>query len=219
MNSEFVFKLAFGLMFLTFGVLMFYFQRQARQGRESWRARVQVHNENEVPILLVLRTLFGLPWYVGILLWLFVPRWIGWASLPLPPALRWSGIGVAALAVWLIAWSHRTLRAELGADLNPLLRLQPVPRLVTDGPYRWVRHPMYLAFLLMMVATALLSVNGLMGEPRRCAIGGAGILLILSVILFRTAEEERRLVEQFGHAYQDYSRRTGRFLPRLARSH
>src|SRR5262249_33912466 len=139
--------------------------------------------------------------------WLFASQWMPWTYVPFPVWARWTGVVIAGLTVVLNLWAQRTLRAKLGPAFNPMLRLKPVPTLVTDGPYHWVRHPIYLAFLLMMVAAALLSANWLLGA---CGLG-----LILCVIALRTPEEERRLIEQFGDQYRHYMRRTGGYLPRL----
>ena len=77
--------------------------------------------------------------------------------------------------------------------------------LVTTGPYRWIRHPMYTAALTLGVAATLITANAVM------AIGGLGMFALLAA---RSRTEERRLIEKFGDAYRDYQRRTGRFLPR-----
>lgn len=78
--------------------------------------------------------------------------------------------------------------------------------LVTTGPYRWVRHPFYSAFLLALGSAA-------------CALPHLGTLaaLVLGITLLdRTAErEELRLLESsHQEVYRSYWQRTGRFLPR-----
>jgi protein-S-isoprenylcysteine O-methyltransferase Ste14 len=80
--------------------------------------------------------------------------------------------------------------------------------LVTTGPYRWIRHPMYSAALLLLVATALLTANVII------AFGGLGMFALLAA---RSRVEEQRLVDKFGDAYRNYQRTTGRFVPRFAR--
>ena len=92
------------------------------------------------------------------------------------------------------------------------LRSQPrdrsVDALVTHGAYRWLRHPLYLAFLAMLVASGLLV--------------SAGFKLILAMVLyfvgseFRIASEERELAIKFPDDYREYARRTRwRYLPGL----
>ncbi|MGA3188198.1 MAG: isoprenylcysteine carboxylmethyltransferase family protein [Bryobacteraceae bacterium] len=103
--------------------------------------------------------------------------------------------------------------APLGAALF-LWALRSVPRdadgdtLVTGGAYSWLRHPLYLAFLAMLVATGLLI--------------STGIKLILPVLLYvagselRIASEERELAEKFPVDFAMYRNRTRwRYFPGL----
>ena len=86
-----------------------------------------------------------------------------------------------------------------------MLRLLKVPALVKEGPYAKMRHPIYLAFLLMQVSVLLLTSNWL--------IGLSGLAIIVAVILIRVPEEEKLLIEQFGDEYREYMKNTGAFLP------
>ena len=77
--------------------------------------------------------------------------------------------------------------------------------LVTYGPYAWVRHPFYAAFLL-----ALLAACAAVPSVVTCGCAALGALQ-----LHRTAvREEQRLHVQFGAAYERYTASTGRFIPR-----
>jgi protein-S-isoprenylcysteine O-methyltransferase Ste14 len=78
-------------------------------------------------------------------------------------------------------------------------------RLVTLGPYRYVRHPSYLGYFLMFFGLFFLWPNLFTLFPL-VAIPG----------YFRvTFEEERLLVRRFGDEYVEYQRKTGRFIPRF----
>jgi protein-S-isoprenylcysteine O-methyltransferase Ste14 len=81
-------------------------------------------------------------------------------------------------------------------------------QLVTEGAYAWLRHPIYLAFLAMLVATGF--------------VVSAGIRLILPVLLYlagselRIAAEEEELAEKFPDEYAQYRSSTRwRYLPGL----
>jgi protein-S-isoprenylcysteine O-methyltransferase Ste14 len=78
--------------------------------------------------------------------------------------------------------------------------------LVTGGPYRWVRHPFYVAALLMTVGNALAAANWFLF---------AGGITTFILMAGRSRIEERILLGQFGDAYHAYRSRTGRFVPRL----
>jgi protein-S-isoprenylcysteine O-methyltransferase Ste14 len=81
--------------------------------------------------------------------------------------------------------------------------------LVVDGPYRWVRHPFYLAFGILVIANTLVTSNWFVGLASGAAFAS---------IVARTRIEERLLIARFGTQYEEYMRRTGRFLPRLFRA-
>jgi protein-S-isoprenylcysteine O-methyltransferase Ste14 len=131
------------------------------------------------------------------------PETMQWAQAPLPDALRYFGALLCGLALWLF----ESARRNLGRAFNPSLRVNPKALLVTSGPYRLIRHPMYVAFLATWTGYGLLSANwfiGTTGAAAECAIA-----------LIRTRREEAMLMAAFGPEYARYARRTGKFLPRL----
>jgi protein-S-isoprenylcysteine O-methyltransferase Ste14 len=84
--------------------------------------------------------------------------------------------------------------------------LQPGHELVTDGPYRFVRHPSYLGMILAGWALVF-----------RSGVGLAATAVGLLVLGRRIEDEEALLASQFGPAWTDYCRRTWRLLPRVLR--
>jgi len=207
MAVEIFFKAAFFIVFFSFAYVMTAYSKKARARNEDKATRIKMHDQHEVPLLLRLRQIFGLPFYLGVLVWTFAPRFMEWSSLALPTWVRWAGLALGIFAVVINAWSHRTLSRKLGEDFDPALRLLKVPALVKEGPYSRLRHPIYLAYLLMQISVLLLTANWF--------IGLCGIAIIISVIAIRVPEEERLLVEQFGDEYREYMKHTWRFFPRL----
>ncbi|GJQ37180.1 MAG: isoprenylcysteine carboxyl methyltransferase [Anaerolineaceae bacterium] len=207
MFLEIFFKIAFFVIFFSFAYVMTAYSKKAKAGKEDKTTRMKMHNENEVPLLLKLRTIFGIPFYLGILVWTFAPKFMAWSAIPFPAWVRWAGLGLGIFAIWLNAWSHKTLSNKLGAEFDPAMRLLKVPALVTEGPYARMRHPIYLAFLLMQTAVLFLTSNWL--------IGFSGLAIIISVIAIRVPEEERLLIEQFGEQYQNYMKHSGSLLPKI----
>ena len=133
------------------------------------------------------------------------PQWLAFADLPLPVWLRWAGIGVAILGFALLQRAH----AVLGNNWSDSPRMMKDQTLVTSGPYRWIRHPIYTAFLLILGSTLFLSSNWLIG----LAWTGMTLLEILSRIAF----EEPLMIEYFGDQYREYMKRTGRLVPKFVR--
>lgn len=207
MSSELFFKIAFFVIFFSFAYVMTAYSKKAKTHRGGRADRIKAHHEHEVPLLLRLRQIFGIPFYLGVLIWTFAPRYMEWSAMALPVGVRGVGLMIGLVAILLNAWSHKTLSQQLGADFDPALRLLKVPALVTAGPYAIIRHPIYLAFLLMQISVLLLTANWL--------IGLCGLAIIVSVIVIRVPEEENLLTEQFGDAYRHYSQQTGSLLPKL----
>jgi protein-S-isoprenylcysteine O-methyltransferase Ste14 len=105
-------------------------------------------------------------------------------------------------SILLFFWVLRSL----GRNFSTSLTIKKDQTLVTDGPYRWVRHPMYTTFVLLWVAFMLLSANWF--------IGLTGLLAYALTMTVRTPKEERMMIEAFGDDYRAYMKRTGRYLPR-----
>lgn len=144
----------------------------------------------------VLAGLAGLarPWGAG---W----GWLGLASL-LEGAGTLTATLLAAGSLWLIGFT-------LGAHTQPVSlwhQEDDVPEgIVQHGPYRWVRHPFYAAFLTALLACFVAFPHALT----------AGALVFGLVQMNRTAaREERRLARsRHGEEYRAYMKRTGRFVP------
>jgi protein-S-isoprenylcysteine O-methyltransferase Ste14 len=126
-----------------------------------------------------------------------------WADLPFPAWLRWTGVGIALVGFMLLQWSQNTL----GKNWSDTPRLLKEQSLVTSGPYRWVRHPIYTAFLLILGSTFLISANWMIGLTWI----GMAVLEVAS----RISYEESLMLESFGDQYREYMKRTGRLLPRI----
>ena len=154
-------------------------------------------------ILVTLRPIGVLAMF-GFLAYLINPEWMAWSAVQLPAWLRWVGVALGAVAGALVIYTFRTL----GGNLTDTVVTRARHTLITDGPYRWVRHPFYVACAVMVAASALMTANWFIGLA-----GGIAILLLA----LRSGTEERKLEERFGDEYRSYRRQTGRFFPRLGR--
>ena len=154
--------------------------------------------------LFILATLrpIGAAFWFGVFAWMINPSWIAWSSVALPSWSRWSGVGALLMGSALLVWTFRTL----GMNLTDTVVTREKHTLVMHGPYRWIRHPLYDAAALVVVGISLMAAN--------LGFLAAGVALLCLLIL-RTRTEEANLVARFGDGYQNYMRRTGRFLPRV----
>ncbi len=202
MPAEWIFKAAFLALFVGAVTIRVRYQRLAGTYEKGLAAHTESHLVHEARLLLIIRPLLGFPWYAVVLCWFFAPQWISWSFLPLPLWLRAGGLVLAALGLLLLWRGHHAL----GKNFHPTLEAAPNQELVTTGPYRYVRHPLYVAFLLMLTSTGLLSSNWF--------IGVVGVLLIASITVVRIPAEEAQLEGRFGERYREYRRRTPALLPR-----
>jgi protein-S-isoprenylcysteine O-methyltransferase Ste14 len=108
----------------------------------------------------------------------------------------------------LLAWGYLQYRwvgpyrARTGGG-GPGISIPP-DRIVTDGPYRRVRNPMYLGHLIFFAGIAVTLGSWI-----------AAAVLAFHILWFdrRVREDERRLAELFGEPYRDYCRRVKRWIP------
>jgi protein-S-isoprenylcysteine O-methyltransferase Ste14 len=115
----------------------------------------------------------------------------------------WLGVALAAAGLAIRAWGMRTL----GGAYSRTLRTTSEQRLVTTGPYRWVRHPGYLGSIAVWVGASLAFHSWL------SALIVAAVMLI--AYGWRIQAEERMLVDHFGDEYVRYRGRTARLIPGL----
>jgi len=131
----------------------------------------------------------------------------------LTPLIPWTGTGAVLLPMvtaLLALVSYRLARASvrsLGKQWSYQARLVDGHRLVTAGPYRWMRHPIYASTLGYLIATGL--------DLSRLAGLATGLLLSMLGTLIRTRSEERLLRSHFGPQYEEYARRVPPILPRI----
>ena len=138
-------------------------------------------------------------------IYLFAPEWLAWANIAVAPWLRWTAAIVCLLTLPWFAWVHHVL----GHNFSTTLNIRANHTLITDGPYRWVRHPMYTAFYALHLATILATANLFLGLTWL-----AGLIVVISL---RVDREEAMMIRQFGDAYRAYMTETDRFLPPLRR--
>lgn len=115
------------------------------------------------------------------------------------------GIAILLISFLIRIWGMRTLGQQwavhaIGNSQNTIKR-----KLITDGPYKFVRHPIYLAVILELLAIALFAQSYF--------AFALAILVNIPLQILRSRLEERRLLEQFGNDYLHYSQKTPALVP------
>jgi protein-S-isoprenylcysteine O-methyltransferase Ste14 len=172
---------------------------RAPHGQRSRQTKVAKSHRGtvEVMLLTVAWIAFFLP-----LVWVVAPVF-AFAEYSLHPVSFVGGVLCLALGLWLFHRSH----VDLGTNWSITLELREGHRLVREGLYGYVRHPMYLSLLIYAVGQALVLPNYVVGPCYGVAM----------VVLFalRVGAEERMMREAFGADYESYMQQTKRLVPGL----
>lgn len=195
--TEEVFRWAFAIILLSAFGLSGFFRRRARRGEAIARRR-------EGMGMLSLRLAFALPFFLAMAAYLVDPRWMAWSALALPEAVRWAGVVIGLATLPMLYWVLRSI----GRNISETVLTKSEHQLVTHGPYRWVRHPLYVVASVAFLSLGLIAANAF--------ILVLGLLIFVGVAVFIVPREEAELSAKFGTAYEAYRRRTGGLFPRLA---
>ncbi len=171
---------------------------------QAGKSGEKVSRQQEGYLFAIVLRLSGFALWIATFAYLIFPASVQWASIPLPTWVRWIGVVTGIGCSWLVYWTL----SSLGKNLTDTVAIRSEATLVTHGPYRWVRHPYYVAAALLMASVTILTANWLIGLTS---------LIVLVLLAVRTPKEEEMLIERFGDEYREYMERTGRFLPRFRR--
>lgn len=129
---------------------------------------------------------------------------LAWLPIPIDYLPRqWLALVLFAIGLSLRYWAVLTL----GRYFTTHVLIQNQHQLISDGPYRWLRHPAYSGLLIAFAAAGL-------------AMGEVLALLVLTLLPFfafksRIAIEEKKLLKQFGRQYEAYLNNTYQLIPFL----
>ena len=148
MTHDDVFRLILLVIFFAFLPFAAYHRIRSNTGEKLDRWQ-------EGALILFGLRLGALPWFLGSLVWMINPEWMVWSFVPIPIWLRWFGFVPIALWGILLVWTF----ANLGSNLTDTVVTREKHTLITTGPYRYVRHPFYLAFFLAISGGSLVAAN------------------------------------------------------------
>jgi len=127
-------------------------------------------------------------------------------ALAYPDWLRWLGVITLAAGISLLGLAHY----HLGQSFNSLVVSKEDHQLVTSGPYQWIRHPIYTAYLINYIGGGLIASN--------LVLTFIPVIFFSLMIIDRIPREEALMREEFGQDYIDLEKRTGRLLPPLQKN-
>ena len=195
--NENIFRILAALLFFTTVAISVYFRSKA--DRESGE---KISRKVDGTLMMNIIRLGGLLLWFSPILYLIDPQWMAWSKIGLPEWARWLGVGLGIVCAFGVYW----LFSSIGTGITPTSATRTEHKLVTGGPYRWIRHPLYTFGSSMFIAFGLMADNWF--------IALLGILAFIAMAS-RTPKEEANLIAKFGDEYRDYMKRTGRFLPKI----
>ncbi len=176
--------------------------RKYPRDNEKRREKKQISTRWESPLMKAVRVLMSL-FYILAFVFVLYPEPFDIFKIEIPDYLRVVGILGTILGTVVIIWATRTL----GDNFSPVLEIREGHQLVTKGPYRWVRHPMYVGNVIWILSFILLSAWWIFALYL--------IIFVVFIMIIRTSKEEQMLLETFGKVYEDYMKTTGCFFPKL----
>lgn len=197
MNTDTIFRIILPVVIIAFVAHRGYYVKYHSQPESETTKKREEGSASKIAGLL------GMAGLVSTIVYIIKPEWLAFANLSLPTWLRWAGVGIALAGFALLQWAQVTL-ANNWSDTPRMMKEQV---LITCGPYRMIRHPIYTAFILILGSTLFISSNWLIGL---CWIGMTTI-----EVVSRINFEEPLMVESFGDEYRAYMRQTGRLFPKI----
>lgn len=204
MANDGIFRIIFALALILMACIRGYYHRIMLMKTLRGPSSGDAITFKESWLNMVVRSILGFLLLAILVVYILYPQWMSWSALPLPAWLRWIGAGLVVLGLLLMLWTHHTL----GQNFSATLHVREQHTLVVEGPYRWVRHPLYSTMYVLLIAFFLLSANWF--------IGLASTVGLTLVVASRVKREEMLMIEKFGDRYREYMSHTGRFLPRLS---
>lgn len=195
--NENIFRILAAVILFTGMSISIYFRLKADRD-----TREKLSRKADGNAMMTIIRLGGLVLWLSPFVYLVNPNWMAWSKIGLPDWTRWLGVGIGILCTLGIYW----LFSSIGTGITPTSATRKEHTLVTGGPYRWIRHPLYTFGSSMFVAFGMMADNWF--------VAALGILAFVAMAI-RTPKEEANLIEKFGNEYREYMKHTGRFLPKL----
>lgn len=195
MNFELMLRLMvlllLGCTFLISGL----YRKKVRDEKEF------IKQQEDGSLVLALRLAAATPLLLMTILNIFVPEWMMWSKVNLPNWLRIVGISLTLVSVLWLWWVFHTI----GSNVSETVLTKDSLVMVTSGPYRWIRHPLYAGALLFIFSLSLVFEDWVI-----FFFSLAGLLAFRLLII---PAEEEQLLKAFGEDYECYQGRTGALLP------
>ncbi len=208
MSSSLFFRIVFLGLWLALGVVRGYYGRKTKthDSLAGITGKLKTAEQEMTQGLKILTAIITVIGAIGLILYLLSPPWWTWTSFPVGDWIQWIGLISAIPSLLFLVWVHQ----HLDTQWSIALELQEEHKLITSGPYRHIRHPMYLGIFVYTLGMILVSADLL-------------VLLFFGFTIWvnyrRIPAEEQMMIDEFGDEYLEYMKHSGRLLPPLRDSY
>ena len=197
MDSDTIFRVLFALAFIAMVTIRLLYQSRVLCDEQKVEIREGAPTLVAGSLAALTSIIFGAEY-------LFAPGCFGFAYiLAYPNWVRCLGASLLTVGIALLGFAHH----HLGRSFHSLVVSKENQVLVETGPYRWIRHPIYTAYLMNYLGGGLLSGNLILTL--------VPVTAYAILVAIRMGEEEALMRETFGQAYVEYAAQTGQLCPRL----
>ena len=203
---ELFFRISFLLLWAVFGIVRGYYGRKTKthDSLEGVKEKLKAAEKDMGKGFKIVTAAITVIGAIGIILYLLAPPWWIWTRFPFRELTQWLGIIIAIPPILYLVWVHR----HLDTQWSIALELQEHHKLITSGPYKRIRHPMYLGIFIYTFGLSLVASD----------------ILVFIFFMFsiwvnyrRIPDEEQMMIDEFGEEYLEYKEHSGKLLPPFGR--
>ena len=169
----------------------------SREQRKESKSESRVSSQEKTLLGLLFLSMFFLPLIYS------ATSWLDFANYSLPTWAGWLGVILILLALFVFWRSH----ADLGLNWSPSLEIRTEHKLITNGIFGYIRHPMYASQWIWVIAQPLLIQNWIAGF--------LDMFVFMAFYFLRVRAEEKLMLDTFGDEYREYMNKTGAVFPKI----
>jgi len=193
------FTLLVGLLYSVYTVIFIRVKRTSKYRRLENEEKINQYKKKDYLFLVFLIFLE----ITLIIAYVFKLKFLLYFNINIPFFIRLISTFMAFFGVFLIGWASFTLDGEYSNTIE----IKENHRLVRTGPYKYIRHPIYLGFIFLHIGITIMLSNIFI-----LISYNLGLILLL---IERIPKEERVLKLYFGRDWELYCEKTNRFLPKF----
>jgi len=202
MDLNTFFRIAFLSLWISLGIVRGYYGRKTKthDSLAGIKEKLKTADSEMGKGMMILTAIITVIGGTGLIFYLLALPWWPWTHIPLGEYVQWAGIIVSVVPIFYLIWVHR----HLDNQWSIALEIQEDHKLITTGPYKRVRHPMYLGLFVYTLGLCLISLDILVT---------LFFMFSIWVNYRRIPSEEQMMIDQFGDVYLEYMKKSSKLIP------